>query len=248
MSQLSRRELIGGATLVGGWLALGGDLATAQSVGAAQPAAADAGGPYELPALPYDYADLEPHIDAQTMKLHHDIHHAGYVRGANKALAELQQIRQKGGDAIQRVGAVSNELSFHLSGHLLHSVFWANMKKEGGGQPASDGQIGKLLDRDFGSFDAFRAHFAAAAGQVQGSGWGLLLFEPLAQRLLVLSAEKHQNHTAWGAVPLLVLDVWEHAYYLKYQNKRSDYITAFFELIDWQNVDQRLAAAMKPAK
>ncbi|MFO0839205.1 MAG: superoxide dismutase [Phycisphaerae bacterium] len=218
-----------------------------QSKPAAQPTTspAAAGGPYTLPALPYDYADLEPHIDAQTMKLHHDIHHLGYVNGANAALAELEKIRTTGGDLIARVRAVTDALSFNLAGHALHSVFWTNMKKDGGGDPVATSELAKALKRDFGTLDAFRAQFSAAAAQVQGSGWGVLAYEPHAQRLLVLSAEKHQNMGVWGVVPLLVIDVWEHAYYLKYQNKRTSYITAFMNVVNWDDVDRRFAAAAK---
>lgn len=240
MNDITRREALGSAALVGGWLALGNASAFAQSNGAASDGSA---GPYTLPPLPYDYADLEPHIDAQTMKLHHDIHHAGYVRKANAAVAELEQIRKQGGDAIQRIRTVTDSLSLNASGHLLHTCFWSNMKRNGGGEPPSGSQIASLIDRDFGSFNAFTGHFATAAAQVQGSGWGILAFEPTAKRLMVLQAEKHNNLTVWGVVPLLAIDVWEHAYYLKYQNRRSDYIKAFMNVINWDDVNQRLKGA-----
>lgn len=237
MSKLSRREMLGGAALVGGMYALSGDAFAAQD-------SDSAGGPYTLPPLPYGYSDLEPHIDSQTMKLHHDIHHAGYVRKANAAVAELQQIRSEGGSAIGRVGDVTNKLSFNLAGHINHVVFWNNMSPNGGGEPASGSVVGRMIQRDFGSFAAFQAHFAAASGQVPGSGWGMLCYEPLAQRLLVLQAEKHENNAMGGVVPLLVIDVWEHAYYLKYQNKRSAYIKAFFNVINWEDVNSRLERAL----
>lgn len=246
MSDVSRRELLGSAAVVGGWLATGPLTALAQQgtpAGGAGGGAAD--GPYTLSPLPYGYADLEPYIDAETMKLHHDIHHAGYVKGANAALAQLEQIRQAGGDLIQQVRAVTDSLSFNLSGHVLHEIFWRVMAKNAGGDPPADSAIGRLITRDFGSVEAFRGHFAAAAQQVQGSGWGILAYEPLAQRLVVLQAEKHQNTGAWGSVPLLVVDVWEHAYYLKYQNKRSDYIKAYMQVINWQAVDEQLTYALK---
>ncbi len=251
MSDVSRRSVLGSAALIGGWMALSpvellAQQAATQSSGApAAGAGAGAGGPYALPPLPYDYADLEPHIDAQTMKLHHDIHHLGYVNAANAAVAELENIRRSGGESIARVRAVTDALSFNLAGHALHAVFWTNMKKDGGGDPGGETEIGKAIRRDFGSVEAFRAHFAAAAAQVQASGWGVLAYEPLARRLLILQAEKHQNMGVWGVVPLLVIDVWEHAYYLKYQNKRSSYITAFMKVINWEDVDRRLQAALE---
>jgi Fe-Mn family superoxide dismutase len=244
MSALSRREVLGSAAVVGGWVALGVGQALGQQT---QPGGAVAGGPYQLPDLPYGYADLEPFIDAQTMKLHHDVHHAGYVRGANTAVAELEQIRRTGGEAIRQVRAVSEELAFNLSGHVLHCLFWESMRRNGGGEPPADSEASRMIRRDFGSLEAFRANLAAAAAQVQGSGWAVLAYEPLAQRLLVLQAEKHENQGAWGAVPLLALDVWEHAYYLKYHNKRSEFIQAFLDVINWASVEDRLQAVLKLA-
>ncbi len=243
---MSRRDMLGSAAVVGGWMVLGGK-AFAQDTKAAG-GGGGAQGPYQLPPLPYGYADLEPFMDAQTLKLHHDIHHAGYVKGANAGVAELEQIRQQGGDAIQRVRAVTQALAFNLSGHVLHTLFWESMKKDGGGDPPAGSQTAKLIQRDFGNLEAFRAQLAAAAAQVQGSGWAVLCWEPLARRLLVLQAEKHENQGVWGAVPLLALDVWEHAYYLKYQNKRTEFIQAFLQLVNWDAVEQRLVAALKSSE
>lgn len=239
MTAISRREVLGSAAVVGGWLLFGARPA------AGQEAELGGAGPYQLPPLPYDYADLEPFLDAQTLKLHHNVHHAGYVRGANAALEELERIRRAGGDAIRQVRAVTEALAFNLSGHLLHELFWHSMKRDGGGDPPGGSQLARMILRDFGSFEAFRANLAAAAAQVQGSGWAVLVYEPVAQRLLVLQAEKHQNTGVWGAVPVLALDVWEHAYYLKYQNRRSEFIQAFLELINWDSVEQRLQMALK---
>lgn len=245
MAAITRREVLGSAAAIGGWLALGSDPSFAQQApnGEAE-SGGGPGGPYQLPPLPYDYADLEPYFDAQTMKLHHDVHHAGYVRSANAAVAALERIRRVGGEEIRNVRAITDLLAFHTSGHLLHSLFWSGMKK-GGGDPPAGNDINRLITRDFGRIEAFRGQFAAAAQQVQGSGWGVLAFEPLSQRLLVLQAEKHQNLAVWGCVPLLVVDVWEHAYYLKYQNRRSDFIKAFMNVINWEHVQARLQRAMK---
>ena len=248
MTTMTRREVLGSAALVGGWYALAGEAALAQDAPATAPSVPqEPDGPYQLAPLPYDYADLEPYIDAQTMKLHHDVHHAGYVRNANAAIAELERIRRVGGEEIKRVRAVTDELAFHASGHLLHDLFWRSMRRDGGGDPPARGEIAGMITRDFGTIDAFRAQLAAAAQQVQGSGWGVLAFEPMSQRLLVLQAEKHQNTGVWGCVPLLVVDVWEHAYYLKYQNRRSDFIKAFMKLIDWDHVQARLELARRLA-
>jgi superoxide dismutase, Fe-Mn family len=248
MAELTRREMLGslGALAVaGGWIGVNAREAAAQPAGGTAPAAEGVGvKEYTLPPLGYAPDALEPHIDAQTMTLHHDKHHAAYVKGANEALAGLAQIRQDGSpDAFAKVRGLTDALAFNGSGHVLHSVFWTNMKKAGGGAPA--GALAAALGRDFGDFAKFQAQFGQAAEKVQGSGWGILGWEPLGGRLLVLSAEKHQNQGVWGVVPLLVLDVWEHAYYLKYQNKRADYIKAFWNVVDWDNVAQRLDAAQK---
>lgn len=242
----SRREAIGAlGTLaaVGGWIGLSADELAAQTGGG--PAAPASGtGEYTLPKLPYDYADLEPHIDAQTMTLHHTKHHNAYVEGLNKALAALADLRKSTNpDDMAKVRELTDALAFNGSGHALHTVFWSNMKKNGGGEPS--GALASTMARDFGTFAAFQAHFHNASNRVQGSGWGILAWEPLGRRLIVLSAEKHQNQTMFGCVPLLVIDVWEHAYYLKYQNKRADYIKAFWNLVNWDNVAERLAAAQR---
>jgi len=196
-------------------------------------------GAYTLPPLPYAYDALEAAIDAQTMRLHHDIHHAGYVRGLNAALESLRTRRMSGDYAGTK--DTSRALAFNGSGHFLHSTFWMNMSPRGGGEP--EGGLARALARDFGSTDAFRAQFSAAAGQVEGSGWGILAWHQSAGRLLVLEAEKHQNLTVWGGIPLLVLDVWEHAYYLRYQNRRGDYITAWWQVVNWEDVADRYERA-----
>jgi Fe-Mn family superoxide dismutase len=250
MPALTRREIIGATgAAIGGWLLVDGLPALGQQAASTQPATPPEGGPaagpYVLPPLPYGYADLEPYIGAETMKLHHDKHHAGYVKGANAAFAQLEEIRRVGGEDIRRVRAVTDDLSFNASGHVLHSLFWVSMSKNGGGDPPAGGDLSKMLLRDFGTLAAFRGQFNAAAMQVQGSGWGILALEPVSQRLVVLAAEKHQNMGIPGSVPLLVLDVWEHAYYLQYQNRRADYIKAFAEVIDWESVQGRLQRAMK---
>ncbi len=191
---------------------------------------------YVLPPLPYDYAALEPHIDEATMRLHHDKHHLAYVNGLNAALSKLAASRESGDFAA--VKHLSRETAFHGSGHLLHTVFWNNVTPGGGGEPS--GKLAEAISESFGGFGAFMGQFKAASAAVEGSGWGLLVHEPMADRLLVMTAEKHQNLTAWGVKPLLVLDVWEHAYYLKYQNNRGAYIDAFTNVINWSDVAARL--------
>lgn len=196
---------------------------------------------HKLPALPYDYDALEPYIDEQTMRLHHDIHHAGYVSGLNNAEAKLADARAAGDFAL--VKHWSREAAFHGSGHLLHSIFWPNMISAAKAKAAPEGDLAAAIERSFGSFEAFKAQFIAASIAVEGSGWGILAYRTTDDSLVVLTAEKHQNLTQWGVIPLLVLDVWEHAYYLKYQNRRGDYVKGFFNIINWDDVAARYAEA-----
>ncbi len=193
---------------------------------------------HTLPKLPYAYDALEPFLSAETLEIHHGKHHQGYVTGLNDAEEALAAV-QGDGD-LARVRGLLDALAFNYSGHLLHSIFWTNMSPEGGGKP--DGKLADLLKRDFGSFERFLKLFLAAADQVQGSGWGLLGWQPLTERLVILQAEKHQNLAQWGVTPLLVLDVWEHAYYLQYQNRRKDFTAGFPGVINWADVGERLKA------
>ena len=198
-------------------------------------------GKFVLLPLPYDYAALEPAIDEQTMKLHHDIHHAAYVKGANIALEALAAIATGTGDATL-TGHWTNELSFHGSGHALHTMFWNNMKPKGGGAPT--GPLADGIKAAFGSEEAFGKLFTATAAAVQGSGWAILGYDALSKRLQVIQAEKHQNLTLQSITPILAIDVWEHAYYLKYQNKRADYVKAFMTVINYDDVAARYAKAV----
>jgi Fe-Mn family superoxide dismutase len=201
-------------------------------------------GRYTLPKLPYDYNALEPSIDAQTMQIHHSRHHQGYVNGLNRALDKLAEIRSGTGDA-SLIKHWSRELSFHGSGHVNHSIFWQTMAPAGnggGGEPS--GPLARMINRDFGSFDAFKTHFSAASGAVEGSGWGWLVYEPTAGTLMIIQGEKQQDMMMTGVIPLLGLDVWEHAYYLNYQNRRGDYVKAFYDIINWTKVNELLSRAM----
>ncbi|EHL09084.1 superoxide dismutase, partial [Desulfitobacterium hafniense DP7] len=197
--------------------------------------------PYQLPELPYAYDALEPHYDEATVRLHHDIHHKGYVDGLNNAEAKLAEAREKGDFGL--VKHWERELAFHGSGHLLHTLFWTNMTPDGGGTPA--GALGERISQDFGSFEAFKKQFSAAAVAVEGSGWAVLVWNPEFKKLEILQAEKHQNLTQWGAVPLLTVDVWEHAYYLKYQNKRAAWVETWWNLVNWADASQRFEKAAK---
>jgi len=194
---------------------------------------------YTLPDLSYDFGALEPHISGQIMELHHDKHHATYVKGANTALEKLADVRGKGDFAT--ISMLEKNLAFNVSGHVLHSIFWTNLAPKAGGRPS--GQLAASLDRDFGSFDAFRAQLTQAAGTVMGSGWAALVWEPIARKLLVNQVYDHQSNISQGAGPLLVLDAWEHAYYLQYQNRKTEFFDAVWNLWNWTDVERRFEAA-----
>ncbi len=194
---------------------------------------------YELPPLPYSYDALEPYISSRIMMLHHDRHHRAYVDGANKALEKLE-LAKKGEDVDLK--AVLRDLSFNVGGHILHSIFWPNMSPKGGGTPG--GVLADYIDRDFGGFETFKKLFAKAAATVEGVGWGVLAYDPVRDALVLHQVEKHNLLQVQGHVPLLVLDVWEHAYYLQYENARGKYIEAWWNIVNWDNVSERLDKAL----
>lgn len=197
--------------------------------------------PYQLPELPYAYNALEPHYDEATVRLHHDAHHKAYVDGLNNAEAKLAEAREKGDFSL--IKHWERELAFHGSGHLLHSLFWLNMSPKGGGTPS--GSLVDQISQDFGSFEGFKKQFSAAAIAVEGSGWAVLVWNPEFKKLEILQAEKHQNLTQWGVISLLTVDVWEHAYYLKFQNKRAAWVEAWWNLVNWEDVVQRFEKAVQ---
>jgi Fe-Mn family superoxide dismutase len=194
---------------------------------------------YMLPDMPYDYAALEPAITGEILELHHAKHHAAYVKGANDTLERIAEAR----DSRQYGGLVGLEktFAFNLSGHVLHSIFWQNLSPDGGDRP--DGELAAAIDEDFGSFDAFAAQLSTATTTVQGSGWGVLAWEPVAGRLVVEQVYDHHGNVGQGGTPLLVFDAWEHAYYLQYRNVRPDYVAQLWSLVDWADVTARFDAA-----
>ena len=196
---------------------------------------------YTLPDLDYDYGALEPHISGEIMELHHSKHHAAYVTGANTALEKLAEAREKG-----EFGAISKlekDLAFNLGGHANHSVFWKNLGPDGPERP--DGELAAAIDEYFDSFDGFKSQFSEAAKSIQGSGWGALVYDPIGKRLNTLAFYDQQNNLPVGSVPLLLLDMWEHAFYLQYKNVKADYVTAFWNVINWTDVAERFAKAAK---
>lgn len=194
---------------------------------------------YTLPDLTYDYSALEPAISGRIMELHHSKHHQAYVTGANTALEQLAEARATGN--LGNVNKLEKDLAFNLGGHVNHSIFWTNLAPGTDGGP--EGDLAATIDEEFGSFEAFKAHFTAVALGVQGSGWSVLAWDALGARPIIVQLYDQQGNLPAGVVPLLMLDVWEHAYYLDYQNVRADYVAAFWTIVDWSDVAARLARA-----
>ncbi len=198
--------------------------------------------PHELPPLPYDYTALEPHVDEQTMRIHHDKHHAAYVNNLNAAIEKHPQLQQKSAeDLLRAINTVPDDIRTavrnHGGGHVNHAMFWQIM---GGGGGAPTGDIGTAITATFGSFDGFKEQFAKAAMGRFGSGWAWLV--DVAGKLVVESTANQDSPLMEGKKPVLGIDVWEHAYYLKYQNRRADYITAWWSTINWAEVNKRFAS------
>jgi superoxide dismutase, Fe-Mn family len=199
-------------------------------------------GGHQVPPLPYPYNALEPVISSTTLRFHHDNHHKSYVEGLNKAELKLVEARQKKDFAL--IKHWERELAFHGSGHILHSIYWTIMAPIGsGGQPGAMTQ--KLICSYFGSIPTFQEQFTEAAINVEASGWAILVWQPAWNRLEILNAEKHQNLTQWGNIPILVLDAWEHAYYLDYQYRRADYVKSWWNIVNWFEVERRLSLAFQ---
>jgi Fe-Mn family superoxide dismutase len=195
--------------------------------------------PYVLPDLDYDYAALEPHYSARVLELHHGKHHKAYVDGVNTTLDKLVDARAS--DDLSAIVGLEKTLAFNLSGHVLHTLFWKNLSPNGGDRP--DGDLAAAIDEHFGSYDAFHSQLSKSASMVQGSGWGALTWEPLGERLFIEQIYDHQGNVGQGTVPLLVIDAWEHAYYLQYENRRPDYVDAIWNVIDWSDVARRFKRA-----
>ncbi|THE15182.1 superoxide dismutase [Bacillus timonensis] len=198
-------------------------------------------GQHRLPPLPYAYDALEPYISREIMILHHDKHHKSYVEGLNKAEKMMEKARDTGDYDLLKHW--EREAAFHGSGHYLHTIFWNVMKPKGGGMPGRE--LLRQINRDFGSFEVFKRHFSEAANKVEGVGWAILVWSPRAGHLEILQAERHQFMTQWDTIPLLVLDVWEHAYYLQYKNVRADYVKNWWNIVNWDEVEHRFNEASK---
>jgi superoxide dismutase, Fe-Mn family len=200
----------------------------------------DANGKFIHQPLPYSETFLEPYMDAETLQLHHKFHHGGAVTAANKDLEMIQKALSE--NKTETVDYWTKKLSFHFSSHILHTIFWTNLTNK---RTDPKGDLLKRIEKNFDSYDKLKSYIAVTSKNVDGNGWGILAYQPYSDSLTILQCENHEKLTQWGAVPLLVIDVWEHAYYLKYKNKRGDFVDALFNIINWDNVSERLSTAIK---
>ena len=194
---------------------------------------------YSLPDLSYDYGALDPHIAGEIMELHHSKHHAAYVAGANTALEKMAGARDSGD--FGAIGGLEKALAFNLGGHTNHSIFWTNMSPEGGDKPT--GELSAAIDEHFGSFEKFQAHFTNNAMTIMGSGWSILAWDTIGKKLVIVQLYDQQGNVPVGIIPLLMLDMWEQAFYLQYKNVKADYVDAWWNVVDWANVQQRFITA-----
>ncbi len=196
---------------------------------------------YVLPDLDYDFGALEPHVSASIMELHHGKHHKAYVDKANETLEKLEEARDQ--KDFSRLAGLEKALAFNLSGHVLHSIFWKNLTPDGGGVPTGD--LARFITRDFGSFESFKAQITEVAATIMGSGWAALVWEPMAHRLLTCQIYDHQSNLSQGGIAVMVIDAWEHAYYLQYKNEKAAYFKALWNVWNWDDIGARFAAAQE---
>lgn len=202
----------------------------------------DANGNFIQQSLPYPENHLEPYMDAETMHLHFTFHHGGAVKAANNDLKKIKEALDSNPETLD---FWTKKLCYHFSSHILHSIFWTNLSNK----PTSpSGELLRRIEKDFGSYDKLKTYIAATSKTIDGNGWGILGYQPYSDSLMVFQCENHEKLTQWGVIPILVIDVWEHAYYLKYKNKRTDFVDALFNILNWDNAAQRLDNALKLIK
>ncbi len=200
----------------------------------------DADGNFALQPLPYTETFLEPYMDEETVHLHHTFHHGGAVKAANKDLSMIKKALDE--NSLDTLDFWTKKLAFHLSSHILHTVFWTNLTNK---KTDPTGELLRRIEKDFGTFDRLKTLLAKISKDVDGNGWGILGYQPYTDKLTVLGCENHEKLTQWGVIPLLVIDVWEHSYYLKYRNRRAEFVDNLFPIINWDNAAERLNTALK---
>ena len=203
----------------------------------------DANGNFVLQPLPYSESFLEPYMDSETLHLHYTFHHGGSTKAANNDMKKITEAIES--NNFETIDYWTKKLSFHLSSHILHSIFWTNL---GNKTTTPNGDLLKRIEKDFGSYEKLKIYLAQTSKNLDGNGWGILGYQPYTDKLTILQCENHEKLTQWGVIPLMVIDVWEHSYYLKYKNKRADFVDALFNILDWDNAAQRLNNALKLVK
>jgi Fe-Mn family superoxide dismutase len=238
---MNRTQFLRNSLLIGGASILPGNSPFAASLNeGGMDQLVDENGNFKLQSLPYREDYLEPFMDAETLHLHYTFHHGGAVKGANNDLQKIKESLASG--SLETVDFWTKKLSYHFSSHILHSIFWTNLVNR---QTSPSGDLLKQIEKSFGSYDKLKSYISATSKNIDGNGWGILGYQPYSGSLTILQCENHEKLTQWGVIPLLVIDVWEHAYYLKYKNKRADFVDAMFNIINWDNVAQRLDIALK---
>lgn len=202
----------------------------------------DAAGNFALQPLPFQESFLEPHMDQETLHLHYMFHHGDAVKAANKDLQMVKKALDE--NNVETVDYWTKKLSYHLSSHILHTIFWTNLTNH---KTDPKGELLKQIDKDFGSYDKLKLLVSRTSKGVDGNGWGILGYHPSTKKLIVMQCENHEKLTLWGVVPILVIDVWEHSYYLKYRNRKAEFVDNIFNVLNWDNVADRYDLARKIA-
>lgn len=238
---MNRNEFVKTSIILGGSTLLPGNNVFSQNLQqTGMDKLADKDGKFALQPLPYNENFLEPAMDQETLHLHYTFHHGDAVKAANKDLEMIKKALDE--NNVETVDYWTKKLSFHLSSHILHTIFWTNLTNKKS-DPSS--ALLKQIEKDFGSYDKLKVLISKTSKGVDGNGWGILGYQPYTQKLTVLQCENHEKLTQWGVIPLLVIDVWEHSYYLKYRNRRAEFVDNLFPIINWDNVAQRFSIAQK---
>jgi Fe-Mn family superoxide dismutase len=241
---MDRKQFLQNSLIVGGSSILPANSAFAASVNeGAIDNLTDMEGNFVLQPLPYSENFLEPYVDAETMHLHYTFHHGGAVKAANGDRTKIKEALAA--NNLETIDFWTKKLSYHFSSHVLHTIFWTNLTNR---QTLPTGELLRRIENNFGTYDRLKNYIAETSKNVDGNGWGILGYQPFSDSLVVLQCENHEKLTQWGVIPLLVIDVWEHAYYLKYRNKRNDFVEALFNILNWENASQRLDLAIKLTK
>ncbi|MBA2406900.1 MAG: superoxide dismutase [Chitinophagales bacterium] len=241
---MDRKQFIQNSLIIGGATILPANSSLAASVNESGiDKLVDENGNFIQQTLPYAENFLEPYMDAETMHLHYTFHHGGAVKGANNDLKKVKEALDS--NNLETIDFWTKKLSFHFSSHILHSIFWTNLTNK---KTQPSGELLKRIEKNYGTYDKLKLYIAATSKNIDGNGWGILAYQPYSDSITLLQCENHEKLTQWGCIPLMVIDVWEHAYYLKYKNKRTDFVDALFNILNWDNAALRLDAALKLVK